>query len=148
MPDASRNRADRNLVKDRRGAGSVWGSPLWARYRCKWSPRSSPGTTLFVDVSAKISSKIFQRTLQRLYCPGRKGTEGVARSKKFRLKHERIEIASGSSALFHCEQNLLRPREATPARGTPPARFLRKQLFQIPHHADPTHLLVDHDHAS
>src|SRR5438270_11501062 len=130
MPDASRSRAGHNRAKDRHGAGSVWDPPASARYRYKWSPRSSPGTTLFVDVSAKISGEIFQRALQRLYRPRRKSTEGVARSKKPGLEHKRIEVAIASSALFHCKQNLLRPRESAPARRAPAARFLSKEVLE------------------
>src|SRR5260370_39880212 len=95
MPDASRNREGHNPVKDRRGADSVWDSPVLLRCRCKWSPRLSPGTTLFVDMSAEIVRKILQRTLKRLYCPRRKGAEGVSWSKKFRLEDRSEERRVG-----------------------------------------------------
>src|SRR6266567_1717482 len=148
MPDASRNREGHNPVKDRRGAGSVWDLPVSLRCRCKWSPRLSPGTTLFVYMQAKIFREILQRTLKRLYCSRRKRTERIPRSKKFRLEHERIEIASAPSALLHCEQNLLRPRQPAPARRAPAARFLRKEMLEIPNHPDGTGAVVQHNHGS
>src|SRR5258706_11613927 len=148
MPDASRNTEDQNPTKDRRGAGSVADLPVWACRRCKRSPQSSPGTTMFVDVSAEVSSKIFQRTLKGFDCPRRKGAERVARSKKFRLEHQRVQITSAPTALLHCKQNLLRPRQPAPTRGAPAARFLRKEVFEIPDHTDRARLVVQHNHGS
>src|SRR5260370_13246694 len=148
MPDASRSTEDQNPVKDRRGAGSVSDSLVWACRRCKRSPQSSPGRTMFVDVSAEIPSKIFQRTLKGFDCPRRKGAERVAWSKKFRLENQRVQITSAPTALLHCKENLLRPRQPAPTRRTPAARFLRKELFEIPDHSDRARLVVQHNHGS
>ena len=103
---------------------------------------------MFVDVSAEIASKIFQRTLKGFDCPRRKGAERVARSKKFRLEHQRFQITSAPTALLHCKQNLLRPRQPAPTRGAPAARFLRKEVFEIPNHTDRARLVVQYNHGS
>src|SRR5258708_5739975 len=103
---------------------------------------------MFVDVSAEIPSKIFQRTLKRLDCSRRKGAERVARSKKFRLEHQRVQITSAPAPFLHCKENLLRPRQPAPTRSTPAARFLRKEVFEIPGHSDRARLVVQHNHGS
>src|ERR1700733_8819324 len=148
MPDASRNTEDHNPVKDRRAASFVSDWPARECRRCKWLPQSSPGAAMFFDVLAEIFSKIFQRTLKGFDCARRKGAECVSRSKKFRLKHKNVKIPGASSALFHCEQNPLRPRQPAPTRGAPATRFLRKEVFKIPDHTDRTRLVVQHNHGS
>src|SRR5580704_18061166 len=99
---------------------------------------SSPGTTVFVDVPTKIFSEIFQSALKRFDCPGGKSAERISWGKKFRLKYERVKILNTSPPLLHCEQNLLRPRQSTPTRRAPTARFLRKEVLRIPNHTDRT----------
>ncbi len=64
------------------------------------------------------------------------------------MEDERIEIARASFALFHREQNLLRPRQPAPTRCAPAARFLRKEVLEIPHHADRTGAVIQHNHGS
>ena len=41
-----------------------------------------------------------------------------------------------------------RPVEPAPAGRTPAAGFLRKKMLQVPHHADRTGLIVQHDHGA
>src|SRR5689334_16761394 len=102
---------------------------------------------MFVDVPAKIFSEIFERTLKRLDCSWRKRTEGIARSKKFRLEHQRLQITIAPAALLHCEQDLLRPCQPAPTRGAPAARLLRKEVFEIPDHSDRARLVIQHNHS-
>src|SRR5215831_8192223 len=111
-------------------------------------PRLSPGTPLFANVPFEIVAEMLESALQRFGGAGRQRTKRIARLEKLRLQRELFDIAGLPLAFFHRFENAFHPRQSTPARRTPAARFLSEEMFQVPHHPDGTGAIVEHDHRS
>src|SRR3954452_10809377 len=102
-PDASRNKANPILRKDRFPKGFCLPLLHKSYYQYSALPSVMPGAFMLSNMFFKIFFKIFQCTLQWLYSPGSQRTKCIAGTKPITMLFKQINVFFSSFTFFHAQ---------------------------------------------